>query len=87
MRECGELMMVRCDRFVIKKLEKSRVIEITEYYNKCYKILYNRVIFDRVNQKVMAVIDTGNEKLDEELAEAILTMLNIKFIGKTEETT
>lgn len=78
--------MVRCDRFVIEKLEKSRVIEITEHFNKCYKILYNRIIFDRVNQKVMAVIDTGDVELDEELAEAILTMLNIKFIGETEET-
>ena len=85
MKECGELMMVRCERFVIEKLEKSRVIELTEYYNKCYKILYNRVIFDRVNQKVMAVIDTGNEKLDEELAESILTMLNIKYVGRDEE--
>lgn len=84
MKECGELMMVRCERFVIEKLEKSRVIELTEHYNRCYKILYNRVIFDRVNQKVMGVIDTGNEKLDEELAEVILTMLNIKFMGKNE---
>ena len=85
MKECGELIMVRCERFVIEKLEKSRVIELTEYYNRCYKIIYNRVIFDRVNQKVMAVIDTGNEKLDEELAEAVLTMLNIKYVGRDEE--
>lgn len=85
MKECGELIMVRCERFVIEKLEKSRIIKLTEHYNKCYKIIYNLIIFDRVNQKVMAVIDTGNEKLDEELAEAVLTMLNIKYVGRDEE--
>lgn len=77
------ICMVRCDRFVIE----LRFEKITDGYGDTILSLSpHPIIYDRVNRKEIIKINTGDEKLDEELAEAILTMLNIKFIGKTEET-
>lgn len=75
--------MVWVDRFVIetKYLEKRHTID-------CYKTVREfqgyYIIYDRVRKEEVISISTGYEKIDEELAEAILTMLNIKFMNKKE---
>lgn len=80
MKECGELMMVRCERFV--KMYRGK----NEHYNS-YEVQYflHPFIFDRVKQKTIVDVDTGDNELDDELIESILTMLNIKYISRDEE--
>lgn len=78
------ICMVRCERFVIE----FRFEKITDEYGDTI-LSHNPypIIYDRVNRKEIIKINTGDEKLDNEMVEAVLTMLNIKFIGKPEETT
>ena len=80
MKECGELIMVRCERFV--KNYRGR----NEPCNS-YEVQYvlHPIIFDRVKQKTIVDVDTGDSELDDELIENILTMLNIKYVGRDEE--
>ena len=71
--------MVRCERFVIEFNFNNRNIYDDEYVQG---YVPHPVIHDRVMKQDIVEINTGNEKLDEELAEAILSMVNIKFIGE-----
>ena len=73
--------MVRCNRFVIEpNIFKTEINNQDGYYE--HRVDYDLVIYDRVNKRKVVEVNTGNEKLDDELAEQILTMLNIKFIGE-----
>lgn len=76
--------MVRCERFIIE-LRFEKITD--EYGDTILSLNPYPIIYDRVDRKEIIKINTGDEKLDEELAEAVLTMLNIKFIGKPEKTT
>ena len=74
--------MVRCERFVIEFNFNKRNIYDDEYVQG---YVPHPVIHDRVMKQDIVEINTGDEDIDMELAEAILTMLNIKFMGKNEE--
>ena len=76
MRECGN---IRIDRFCVEPYLHSVKISNTDESMYCWKT----GIFDRLNRKYVVVFDV-DEELDEELAEATLTMLNIKFMNKKE---
>lgn len=67
---------MRIDRFCIEPYLHTVKIQNTgeSYYD--WKV----GIYDRLNRKYVVVFDV-DEELDEELAEATLTMLNIKYIG------
>lgn len=82
MKECGELMMVRCERFVIEFNFNKKNIYSDEYVEG---YVLHPIIYDRVMKQDIVEINTGDGDIDMELAEAILTMLNIKFMGKNEE--
>lgn len=75
-------MMVRCERFVIEFNFNKRNICGDEYVQG---YVPHPVIHDRVMKKEIVEINTGDGDIDMELAEAILTMVNIKFMGKNEE--
>lgn len=78
------ISMVRCDRFVIEfNFNKENI------YSDEYVLGYvpHPVIYDRVMKHDIVEINTGDDDIDMELAEAVLTMLNIKYIAKTEKTT
>lgn len=72
---------MRIERFVIEEREDV----ITNKYGKCVEIEYSCVIYDRVVKKDIVEIKTGHGGLNKELAESILTMLNIKYIGGRED--
>lgn len=70
--------MVRCERFTIEySVANTKVLG--EY---CIESELKSEIYDRVQKKNVVTIDTGDEELNDELAQQVLTMLNIKFIGK-----
>ena len=74
--------MVRCERFVIEfNFNKKNI------YSDEYEVGYvpHPIIYDRVMKKEIVEIDTGDGDIDMELAESVLTMVNIKFVGKNEE--
>ena len=73
--------MVWVDRFVIEDrfIEDSNSIT---YYETVRKFKVYKIIYDRVKKEEVITISTGDEIIDEELAESILTMLNIKYMGK-----
>ena len=75
--------MVWVDRFVIETryVEKRHTIDSYETVRE-FQGYY--IIYDRVKKEEVISISTGDEKIDEELAEATLTMLNIKFMNKKE---
>ena len=83
------MVILRCERFVIeKKIADKKVEYSSDYDYNCIhvtRLVYSLVIYDRVAKKEIILIDTGNHDLDKELAEALLTMLNIKYVGKEEE--
>ena len=68
--------MVRCERFVILYAGNNECSKDTVNY------YLHPIIFDRVEQKTIVDINTGDGDIDMELAESILTMVNIKFIGE-----
>ena len=70
---------MRIDRFCIEPYLHSMKISNTEESMYCWKT----GIYDRLNRRYVVVFDV-DEELDEELAEATLTMLNIKFMNKKE---
>ena len=74
--------MVRVERFVKEYAMDS--MEINGYERVSH---WATSIYDRVNKKEIVKITTGDDMLDDELAEQLLTMLNIKFIGKSEKKT
>ena len=68
---------MRIDRFCVEPYLHSMKISNTEESMYCWKT----GIYDRLNRRYVVVFDV-DEELDEELAEATLTMLNIKYMGK-----
>lgn len=74
--------MVRIDRFVIEHKEIGVTKEWEDILGVVTKHLFSVVIYDRLKREHIAEINTGDNKLDEEIAEQVLTMLNIKFIGE-----
>lgn len=70
--------MVRCDRFIIEYHPDEIKYSSGDV---CMKYTLHPTIYDRVKRKIIVEIDTGNRDINNELAEAILTMLNIKYIG------
>ena len=70
---------MRIDRFCIEPYLHKVTISNTDESFYCWKI----GIYDRLNRKYVIVFDVDDE-VDEELAEATLTMLNIKFANKKE---
>lgn len=79
------MVILRCERFVIEK----KIVDKERYSDydcvRVSKVRFCCLIYDRVAKKEIIRVNTGNEELDKELAEAILTMLNIKYVGKGEE--
>lgn len=73
--------MVRCDRFIIEQRGTKEIIR----YDEC-SVYYHvhPIIYDRVNKKEIIEVNTGDDELDTELIESILTMLNIKYVGERE---
>jgi len=75
--------MVRCDRFVIEFDFNRKDDQVIYGENECVVgYLPHPVIYDWVMKKEIVEINTSDSDIDMELAEAILTMLNIKFIGE-----
>ena len=74
--------MVRIDRFVIEHKEIGTTVEWDRVFGRFAKHLFSVVIYDRLKRKHIAEINTGDDKLDEEIAEQVKTMLNIKLIGE-----
>ena len=70
---------MRIDRFCIEPYLHEVTISNTDESMYDWKI----GIYDRLNRKYVVVFDVDDE-VDEELAEATLTMLNIKFANKKE---
>ncbi len=70
--------MVRCERFIIECSVTDTVV--FDEYVMTHKL--KSEVYDRVQKKKIVTIDTGDEELNDELAQQVLTMLNIKFIGK-----
>ena len=70
---------MRIDRFCIEPYLHTIRISNTDESMYDWKI----GIYDRLNRKYVVVFDVDDE-VDEELAEATLTMLNIKFANKKE---
>lgn len=70
---------MRIDRFCIEPYLHTIIISNTDESMYDWKI----GIYDRLNRKYVVVFDVDDE-VDEELAEATLTMLNIKFANKKE---
>lgn len=74
--------MVRIERFV-REYGIDRVS--INGYNPDDRIPeWSTVIYDRVKKREIAKFNTGDEFLDEKLAEQVITMLNIEFIGESE---
>ncbi len=71
---------MRCERFIIE----YRTIRESCSINRI-KYCFHPIIFDRVKQKEIIKVDTGDSELDDELIENILTMMNIKYVGRDEE--
>ena len=71
--------MVRIDRFTIEYELIGHTIQ-SGSYEQVSEWAYS--IFDRLKREYIVRFKTGDEKLDKELAEQVLTMLNIKFIGE-----
>lgn len=72
---------MRIERFVIEEREDV----ITDRNGCCIGIEYSFVIYDRVAKKDIIEVKTGYGGLNKELAESILTMLNIKHIGERDD--
>ena len=70
--------MVKCERFVIE----CSVANTYAYGVCCIENKLKSEVYDRIQKKKIVTIDTGDEKLNDELAQQVLTMLNIKFMGK-----
>ena len=70
---------MRIDRFCIEPYLHTVTISNTDESMYDWKI----GIYDRLNRKYVVVFDVDDE-IDGELAEATLTMLNIKFANKKE---
>lgn len=68
---------MKIDRFCIEPYLHTIKISNTDESMYDWKI----GIYDRLNRRYVVVFDV-DEELDEELAEATLTMLNMKFINK-----
>lgn len=71
---------MRCERFVI---EYGTIRESCSINRIKYR--FHPIIFDRVKQKEIISVDTGDEGLNKELIENILTMLNIKYVSRDGE--
>lgn len=84
MREMYGDDMVWVERFIIKNEFSHHEYEWSGTYGRITKYKTYTTIYDRVQEKRIIKIDTGDEELNEELAEAILTMLNIKYMNKKE---
>ena len=72
--------MVRCERFVIEYDvdncgSEKKWGNVISY--KCYPVIY-----DRVNKRKIIKINIGDDEINDEIAERVLTMLNIKFMGE-----
>ena len=76
--------MVWVERFIIKNEFSHKEYEWDNMFGAVTKYKTYSTIYDRIQEKEIIKIDTGDEKLNEELAEATLTMLNIKFMNKKE---
>lgn len=71
---------MRCERFVKKYHAIREFCSINRI-----KYCFHPIIFDRVKQKTIVDVDTGDSELDDELIENIMTMLNIKYVNRDEE--
>ena len=76
------MIMVRIDRFAIEHKEIGITEEWDKMLGRVTKYLFSVVIYDRLKREHIAEINTGDNKLNEEIAEQVKTMLNIKLIGE-----
>ena len=76
------MIMVRIDRFAIEHKDIGTTNEWDNRFGMVTKYLFSVVIYDRLKRKHIAEINTGDNKLNEEIAEQVKTMLNIKLIGE-----
>lgn len=72
---------MRIERFAIEKKYVRKEHKFGKY-ETVEKFVYDLIIYDRLKRKKIVEIDTDDPELDKELAEAILTMLNIKCVGE-----
>ena len=72
---------MRIDRFVIENrvIDEERSLTYSEHI---VRYVTFPVIYDRLRKREIVEINTGDEGLDLELAEVMLTCLNIKCIGE-----
>lgn len=71
---------MRCERFVKKYRGGNEHCS-----SNAVQYFLHPIIFDRVKQKTIVDVDTGDSELDDELIENIMTMLNIKYVNRDEE--
>lgn len=71
--------MVKCERFVIGYDAINR--KINTFPDESIYV-FHPIIYDRVNRRKIVSIDVGDDEINDEIAERVLTMLNIKFINK-----
>ena len=79
------MVILRCERFVIEKKVVGKECYSNYDWERVSKLNFCSLIYDRVAKREIIRLNTGNDGLNKELAEALLTMLNIKYVGKEEE--
>lgn len=78
--------MVRCDRFTIEQVvidkKEERVVSYHRNVTLCMEVTLSATIYDRVEKKDIVEIKTNDSDLNKEIAEQVVTMLNIKYMGE-----